>query len=43
MQINRRNNKKGRIKYLNKEIKDITGSYTARYGVMNLSYGKTAT
>ena len=37
------NNKKGRTRDLYKEIKDITGSYTARCGVMNLSSGKTAT
>ena len=29
------NNKKGRTIYLYKEIKDITGAYTARCGVMN--------
>ena len=28
---------------LYKEIKDITGAYTARCGVMHLSSGKTAT
>ena len=37
------NNKKGRTRDLYKEIKDITGSYTARCGVMKLSSGKTAT
>ena len=37
------NNKKGRTRDLYKEIKDITGSYTARCGVMNLSSGNTAT
>ena len=36
------NNKNGKIIDLYKEI-DITGSYTARCGVMNLSSGKTAT
>ena len=36
-------NKKGRTRDLYKEIQDITGSYTARCGVMNLSSGKTAT
>ena len=36
------NNKKGRTRDQYKEIKDITGSYTARCGVMNLSSGKTA-
>ena len=37
------NNKKGRTIYLYIEIKDITGSYTDRCGVMNLSSGKTTT
>ena len=37
------NNKKGRTRDLYKEIKDITGLYTARCGVMNRSSGKTAT
>ena len=44
------NNKMGSTRVLTniqgllyKEIKDITGSYTARCGVMNLSSGKTAT
>ena len=35
-------NKKGRTRDLYREIKDITGSYTARCGVMNLSFGNTA-
>ena len=38
-----KNTKKGRTRDLYKEINDITGSYTARCGVMNLSSGKTAT
>ena len=37
------NNIKGRKRDLYKKIKDITGSYTAICGVMNLSSGKTAT
>ena len=37
------NNKKGRTRDLYNEIKDITGSYTARCGVMNLRSGKKAT
>ena len=37
------NNKKGRTRDLYKKIKNITRSYTARCGVMNLSSGKTAT
>ena len=37
------NNKKGKTRDLCKEIKYITGSYTARCGVMNLSSGNTAT
>ena len=37
------NNKKGKTRDLYKDINYITGSYTARCGVMNLSSGKTAT
>ena len=37
------NNKNRRIRDLYKEIKDITGAYTARCGVMNLNSGNTAT
>ena len=36
------NNKKSITRDLYREIKDITGSYTARCGDMNLSSGKTA-
>ena len=36
-------NKKGRTRDIYKEIKYITGSYTARCGVINLSSGNTAT